>query len=219
MNWHSKCTRGWRPETFEQLFLDETLGDPMCIVILLARHARAFDDVIKFAIRKFGLAKAGNWHSREKANKHPEVAQFIIRRLVKQVEAGEAAIMLAYIESVGAKDLTNEAYNAAVARALTGTWKYFPTARPLIGARYGQVWEKSLREALAIKVAEVAKEILGTAPFDVETIKNAQVLGGKSSGLQVADTVAWVVQRRGDKRFQWYQRMIDQVRMKPDLKV
>ena len=219
MNWHSKCARGWRPKTFEQLFLDETLGDLMCIVILLARHARAFDDVIKFAIRKFGLAKAGNWHSREKANKHPEVAQFIIRRLVKRVEAGDAAIMLAYIESVGAKDLTNEAYNAAVARALTGAWKYFPTARPLIDARYGQVWEKSLRETLAIKVVEVAKEILGAAPFDVETIKNAQILGGKSSGLQVADTVAWVIQRRGDNRFKWYQRMIDQVRMKPDLKV
>jgi len=219
LNWHNKCLKGGQPRIFEQLFLDETLGDPMCIVILLARHARAFDDIIKFAVRKFGLAKAGNWHSREKANKYPEVAQFIVRRLVKRVEAGEAAIMLAYIESVGAKDLTNEAYNTAVARALTGAWEYFPTARPLIDARYGQVWEESLREALAIKVVEVAKEVLGAAPFDVETIKNAQVLGGKSSGLQMADTVAWVIQRRGDNRFKRYQRMIDQVRIKPDLKV
>jgi len=219
LNWHSKYIRGGQSKAFEQLFLDETLGDPMCIVILLARHARAFDDVMKFAVRKFGLAKAGNWHSREKANKHPEVAQFIIRRLVRRVEAGEAAIMLAYIESVGVDDLTNEAYNAAVARALTEAWKYFPTARPLIDARYGQVWERSLREALAIKVVETAKEVLGTASFDVETINNAQVLGGKSSGLQVADTVAWVIQRRGDSRFEWCQKMIYQVRIKPDLKV
>jgi len=191
LNWHNKCAGGWRPKTFEQLFLDETLSDPMCIAIVLARHARAFDDVIKFAVRKFGLAKAGNWHSREKANKHPEVAQFIIRRLVERVEAGEAAIMLAYIESVGADDLTNEAYNATVARALTGAWRYFPTARPLIDARYGQVWEGSLREALAIKVVEVAKEILGAAPFDVETIKTPRCWVANPQGCR------WRIQSLG----------------------
>jgi len=190
----------------------------MYVAVVLAPKARSFDSVMKLAVRKFGRTRAGSWHCREKAAKHPEVAQFVIRDLVKRVETGEAAIMIARAESAQA-GLTNEIYNEIIARTLAEVWGHFPTARPVIDVRYGQVWEEALREALASRVVEVARETLGTAPFDVKTIKNAQLPGHRSSGLQVADTVAWVIQRRGDRRFVLYQRMIERVKMKPDLEV
>ena len=190
----------------------------MRVVVVLAPRVRSFDRMMKLAIRKFGRARAGNWHCREKAARYPEVAQFIIRGLVKRIEIGEAAIMIARAESADT-GLTNEVYNEIIARTLAGVWKRFPTARPVIDTRYGQVWEEALRETLASKVVEVAQETLGKVPFDVETIKNAQLPGHKSSGLQVADTVAWVIQRRSDRRFVPYQRMIEQTKIKPDLEV
>jgi hypothetical protein len=179
---------------------------------VLATQARLFDGVIKLVIRKFGRAKAGNWHCREKAARYPEVAQFIIRHVVKLVEAGEAAIMVAHIDSV-AGGLTNEVYNEIIAHTLAEVWSRFPIARPVIDVRYGQVWEGALRAALASKIIETAQETLGVAPFDEETIKNAQAPRHTSSGLQVTDTVAWVIQRRGDRRFIPYQNMIERVKM------
>jgi hypothetical protein len=138
---------GWKPQSFEWLFLDETFGGPMRVVVVLAPQTRSFDRM-KLTVRRFGRAKAGNWHCREKAARYPEVAQFVIRDLVKRVERGAAAIMIARAESVTG-DLTNEVYNEVIAQTLTGVWRHFPTARPIIDVHYGQVWEEALREALA----------------------------------------------------------------------
>ena len=84
---------GRKPRSFEWLFLDETLGGPVRVAVVLVPQARSFDRVMKLAVRKFGRAKAGNWHCREKAARYPEVAQFIIRHLVKRVEMGAAELI------------------------------------------------------------------------------------------------------------------------------